>query len=124
MPQTPQGAAVPTLLMAMSGLFIVYLFLVYPGTRSDIIIEMEVKRVNIDEDGFHPSKIRSNNELKVRWVNRDDVHHTVTGKNFDVELEPDQSHTHVYREPGTYSYECKYHPGESGKVTITGETNT
>ena len=55
------------------------------------------------------------------WTNRDDVPHTVTANNkaFNSKaLDTDDTYSHVFTAPGTYSYFCAVHPHMTGQVIV------
>lgn len=57
----------------------------------------------------------------VTWVNNDIAPHTVTADNLSFNsgnLDPNQSWTHEFTTPGTYTYHCIYHPWMHGTVVV------
>lgn len=57
----------------------------------------------------------------VTFRNDGGADHTVTfeGVAFDVNIEPGESATYTFNEPGTYEYTCKYHPPDmKGIITV------
>jgi plastocyanin len=58
---------------------------------------------------------------RVRWVNQDQVQHTVTadGGSFDSGLiEPGRAFERVFDRPGSYAYHCTPHPFMTGRVVV------
>jgi hypothetical protein len=61
--------------------------------------------------------------LPACWTNHDDMPHTVTSTSkpriLDSEaLDTDDQFSHVFAEPGTYTYVCTVHPKMSGQVIV------
>ena len=57
----------------------------------------------------------------ITWVNDDDVPHTVTADNGSFNsgnLNPGDSWTQTFTQPGTYTYHCNYHPWMRGTVIV------
>ena len=56
----------------------------------------------------------------VTWVNNDQAPHTVTDKGvFDSgNMNTGQTWTHTFTTPGTYEYQCSYHPWMKGTVIV------
>ena len=88
---------------------------------------------------FRPTQIMVETGVEVRWVNEDDILHTVTSGTpgeqgvpgvsedlppspdglFDLELEGQESTAgFTFQEPGTYAYFCAIHSGMSGTVQV------
>jgi plastocyanin len=58
----------------------------------------------------------------VRWVNRDQVQHTVTsddGRFGSGLMDPDGSWSYTFESPGQYPYHCIPHPFMKARVTVT-----
>ena len=57
----------------------------------------------------------------VRWVNNDTAPHTVTSTDHSFDsgnLNPGDTFTYTFTQPGTYTYVCTYHPGMKGTVIV------
>ena len=57
----------------------------------------------------------------VTWINNDDAPHTVTATNDNFNsgnMNPGQSWTYTFTEPGTYTYYCTYHPWMTGTIIV------
>ena len=77
-----------------------------------------VKIVNL---AFTGGELRVRAGTPVKWVNEDQVQHSVTADDgaFDSGLiEPGQSFQRVFDRPGTYSYHCTPHPFMQGRVIV------
>ena len=57
----------------------------------------------------------------VRWVNTDPVRHSATArdKSFNLDLPANESRQTMVRRAGTIAYVCVYHPGMTGRLTVT-----
>jgi amicyanin len=80
--------------------------------------EAQVRIANLS---FNASEVRVRAGARVRWVNGDQVQHSVTADNggFDSGLiDPGQSFERVFDRPGTYSYHCTPHPFMHGRVIV------
>ena len=88
---------------------------------------------------FRPTQIMVEAGVEVRWVNEDDILHTVTSGTageqgvpgvsedlapspdglFDLELSGQESTARfTFQEPGTYAYFCAIHSGMSGIIRV------
>jgi plastocyanin len=84
-------------------------------------ISAGVTAVRIANLSFTPGELRVRAGARVRWVNGDQVQHSVTADNgaFDSGLiDPGQSFERVFDRPGTYSYHCTPHPFMHGRVVV------
>lgn len=54
------------------------------------------------------------------WTNRDLFRHTATAtdRSFDIDLMPSKSGKLVLKHPGIVRFNCTYHPGMKGQMTI------
>jgi plastocyanin len=77
--------------------------------------------VHIANLSFRASEVRVRAGTRVRWVNDDQLQHTVTADDgaFDSGLvDPGRSFERVFDRPGTYSYHCTPHPFMHGRVIV------
>jgi plastocyanin len=77
--------------------------------------------VRIANLSFTPGELRVRVGTRVRWVNADQVQHSVTAEDagFDSGLiDPGKSFERVFDRPGTYSYHCTPHPFMHGRVIV------
>ena len=71
---------------------------------------------------FDPVIIRVTAGTTVTWMNDDDVAHTVTADEGEFDsgfVNPGQSWSHTFTEPGTYRYYCLPHPWMKGTVVVS-----
>ena len=66
-------------------------------------------------DSVHPGDT-------IEWVNADIFRHTATAKDgsFDIDLEPNATATWIVKRAGTIEFFCKFHPGMTGRLVISG----
>lgn len=77
-----------------------------------------VVRVKVGDNFFRPKIVTIAKGDKVKWVNRGDNPHTVTGKNWDVVLSPGEAFRKRFRKAGTFEYRCRFHSGQRGTVVV------
>jgi plastocyanin len=80
--------------------------------------------VHIANLAFVGGALRVRAGTRVRWVNEDQVPHSVTANDgsFDSGLiEPSQSFEHAFDHAGTFAYHCTPHPFMRGVVLVTAE---
>lgn len=77
--------------------------------------------VRIANLSFTTKELHVHVGTRVRWVNQDQLQHSVTADDgsFDSGLiEPGQSYERVFAQPGSYAYHCTPHPFMTGKVVV------
>src|SRR5579864_5598788 len=77
--------------------------------------------VKIDNFSFTPATITVSVGTTVRWVNHDDIPHTVVSKDNSFKskaLDTDESFTYTFTKAGAYDYFCSIHPKMTGKVVV------
>jgi plastocyanin len=70
---------------------------------------------------FAPANVTISVGDTVTWANSGGEAHTVTsddGSWGTDDLEPGQSYSHTFTRPGTYSYTCVIHDGQTGTITV------
>jgi plastocyanin len=94
-----------------------------PGGDAGRPASAEPKQISIDNFKYIPDMLTVPVGTKVTWTNHDDMPHTVTSigkpKTLDSDaLDTDDQFSHVFAEPGTYTYRCTVHPKMSGRVIV------
>jgi len=77
--------------------------------------------ITIDNFTFTPAVITVEPGTMVRWLNRDDIPHTVVAKSLTFKskaLDTDDSFSHRFNEVGVVDYFCSLHPHMTGKIII------
>ena len=71
--------------------------------------------------GALPAHLRVGDSIE--WVNNDIFLHSATAKDkaFDVELRPGAHLWTTFHKAGTYPFACRYHPGMTGTLVVTGQ---
>jgi len=79
-------------------------------------------QVKIDNFTFGPPEVTVNAGTTVKWVNRDDIPHTVVSDDKATfkskALDTDDAFSYTFTKPGTYPYFCSIHPKMTGKVVV------
>lgn len=83
--------------------------------------------VTIQNFAFTPSNVYASEGMTVTWTNRDNTNHTVTSDTGSLPynvlnsgvLQPGQSYSYAFAQPGVYSYHCSFHPEMRGVLTVT-----
>lgn len=97
-----------------------------PILKADIIMPTKVSRPGCEKTDtcYIPSKISIKSGDSVTWLNEDAAFHSVTSGYygnqsglFDSEyLDPEESFTFIFENPGIYDYFCTLHPWMKGQV--------
>ncbi|WP_406857117.1 cupredoxin family copper-binding protein [Alsobacter sp. KACC 23698] len=77
--------------------------------------------ITIDNFTFTPTEITISPGTTVRWVNHDDIPHTVVEaeKSFKSKtLDTDDSFSMTFKSTGSIVYFCSLHPHMTGKVIV------
>jgi len=82
--------------------------------------------VNIDNFTFAPAELTVAVGTTVKWLNRDDIPHTVVegARVFRSKaLDTDDSYSFTFANAGTFSYFCSLHPHMTGKIVVKDKTS-
>ena len=78
--------------------------------------------VKIDNFTFAPVTLTVALGTTVKWINRDDIPHTVVSEDKSTfksrALDTDDSFSYTFTKPGTYTYFCSIHPKMTAKVVV------
>ncbi|HEU4653571.1 MAG TPA: plastocyanin/azurin family copper-binding protein [Steroidobacteraceae bacterium] len=79
--------------------------------------------VKISNFTFEPATIKVSPGTQIKWINEDDVPHTVTGTDpkspmHSAALDTDDSYAVVMGDAGTFKYFCAVHPHMVGTVIV------
>ncbi len=77
--------------------------------------------VTIDNFVFTPPELTVAVGTTVKWVNHDDIPHTVVDKNKAFRskaLDTDDAYSFTFASAGTYDYFCGLHPHMQGKIIV------
>ena len=79
-------------------------------------------QVKIDNFTFGPQEVTVTTGTMVKWVNRDDIPHTVVSDDKTTfkskALDTDDAFSYTFTKAGTYPYFCSIHPKMTGKVVV------
>src|SRR5262249_47078946 len=79
-------------------------------------------QVKIDNFTFEPQELTVNAGSTVKWVNHDDIPHTVVSDDKTTfkskALDTDDAFSFTFAKPGIYPYFCSIHPKMTGKVVV------
>jgi plastocyanin len=77
--------------------------------------------VTIDNFTFGPKEVTVAVGTTVKWVNHDDIPHTVVEKNTTFRskaLDTDDAYSYTFASAGTFDYFCGLHPHMVGKIIV------
>jgi len=83
--------------------------------------EPSTDEVKIDNFVFNPQELTVAVGTMVKFVNHDDIPHTVVDKNKGFRskaLDTDDSFSFTFANAGTYDYFCGLHPHMQGKIIV------
>ena len=108
-----RAVLVATLLGPVAGAFLAY----------GALAAQEPNEVVIDNFTFGPKDLTIPVGTTVKWVNHDDIPHTVvetsTSRAFRSKaLDTDDSYSFTFASAGTFSYFCSLHPQMQGKIIV------
>ena len=81
----------------------------------------EANAVTIDNLTFTPPELTVAAGTTVKWVNHDDIPHSVVDKNKAFRskaLDTDDSFSYTFASAGTFDYFCGLHPHMVGKIIV------
>jgi plastocyanin len=85
------------------------------------VAAQEPTEVKIDNFVFNPQELTVAVGTTVKFVNHDDIPHTVVDKNKGFRskaLDTDDSFSFTFANAGTYDYFCGLHPHMQGKIIV------
>jgi plastocyanin len=91
------------------------------GTVAAQETKQDANAVTIDNFTFSPKELTVAVGTTVKWVNHDDIPHTVVEKNTTFRskaLDTDDSYSFTFASAGTFDYFCGLHPHMVGKVIV------
>ena len=90
------------------------------GTQLAAVAESTVE-VTVDNFTFAPATITIEPGTTVKWLNRDDIPHTIVEKSLTFRskaLDTDDSFSHQFDDIGVVDYFCSLHPHMTGRVIV------
>ncbi len=77
--------------------------------------------ISIDNFSFSPATVTIKPGTTVKWVNRDDIPHTIVDKELGFKskaLDTDDAFAHAFEKPGEVEYFCSLHPHMVGHIIV------
>jgi plastocyanin len=110
---TPARAVLVAMLLGpVAGAFLAY----------GALAAQEPNEVVIDNFTFGPKELTVAVGTTVKWMNHDDIPHTVVETGSRVfrskALDTDDSYSFTFASAGTFSYFCSLHPQMQGKIIV------
>ena len=84
-------------------------------------IDAKSIEIHIDNFAFTPAEVTIAPGTTVKWINRDDIPHTVVEKAISFKSKPmdtDESYSHTFETVGDVEYFCSLHPHMIGKIIV------
>ncbi|MCY4491683.1 MAG: plastocyanin/azurin family copper-binding protein [Thaumarchaeota archaeon] len=95
---------------------------------ADVVMPTKVSRPGCEKTDscYIPTRITIKAGQPVTWVNQDSAFHSVTSGSYDVPtddfdsgyMDPYQTFTITFDQPGTVDYFCTLHPWMAGQVIV------
>jgi plastocyanin len=85
------------------------------------VAAQEPTAVTIDNFTFGPPDLTVAVGTTVKWVNHDDIPHSVVDKNKAFRskaLDTDDAYSYTFASAGTFDYFCGLHPHMTGKIIV------
>ncbi len=96
--------------------------------RVDVVMPTKVSRpgCEITDECYVPSSLAVQSGDSVTWINDDSAFHSVTSGTYDTPLElfdsgymdPFETFSYTFDDPGTYEYYCTLHPWMEGEIIV------
>ena len=85
-----------------------------PDTGAPTIVYVVMRNMKFD-----PAAVELKSGDVVEWRNEDITPHTATSASFDsTSIDPDKTWRHTFSEPGSFPYNCTFHPDMKAVVTV------
>jgi plastocyanin len=85
------------------------------------LAEPQTVEISIDNFTFAPQQVTIAVGTIVKWVNRDDIPHTVVEKSLSFRskaLDTDDTYSHQFNDAGEINYFCSLHPHMTGTIIV------
>jgi amicyanin len=85
------------------------------------VAAQDVNVITIDNFTFSTKELTVSVGSTVRWINRDDIPHTIVAENAafrSAPLDTDDVYSFTFTNAGTFDYLCGLHPLMTGKVIV------
>lgn len=108
------GAAI--VLLAITASIIFYLIMVYPQERAKELSDQNT--IVIRNFAFNPDVLEVSCGTTVKWINYDNVVHSISSAAFGVDISPGNSYSYKFSNPGIYDYSSSKYPYMKGKIIV------
>jgi plastocyanin len=89
---------------------------------SDDALTVEIAGSSTGDWIFRPGSLQIPAGATIAWMNNSDAAHTITGEDLTFDdsglIEPGQSFSQTFAEPGAYHYRCAPHPWMEGVIVV------
>ena len=85
------------------------------------VMAQEANTVTIDNFTFTPKELTVPVGTTIKWVNKDDIPHTVVERNKSFRSKPldsNETFSFTFSQAGSFDYFCSLHPQMVGKVIV------
>jgi len=85
------------------------------------VTAQEANVITINDFSFAPKELTVTPGTTVKWLNHDDVPHSVVDKNKAFRSKPidtNQSFSYTFASAGTFDYVCGLHPQMMGRIIV------
>jgi plastocyanin len=92
-----------------------------PGGVSPVMVGIPTGASFLSTTAYVPNPITVQVGTTIKWINNDNVAHTVSSQNnlWDSgDMEPGATYSRTFQAPGTFPYYCAYHPLMVGTITV------
>ena len=104
----------------MKRLILILALLLITSCTTQNTVQSNPLEINIQNFAFTPNELTIKAGDIVTWINNDNAPHTVTSDEFNSgNLNPEQSFSYTFSEPGDYEYHCNFHSGMKGRIKVT-----
>jgi len=120
------GATARLLAPIMRGVAILSVILTALAWAMHAAVAEPTVEITIDNFTFTPATVTIEAGTTVKWLNRDDIPHTVVAKSLAFKsraLDTDDSFAQRFNEVGEIDYFCSLHPHMTGRVIVRAHGN-
>lgn len=111
--------AVPIVLALLTFCVLMYVVMIYPEERAELLQNDAGLSIEIKNGNFVPNSITIEVGDTIVWKNYDNTQHKISGGQFSSGiLEPGQTYSYTFEQTGVYEYSCEFHPGMEGTIIV------
>jgi len=124
--RSPAGASLLLAILVISVGSALGSFVAFATTLPVPVATPSTAEISIEDFAFTPAAISVEPGTTVKWLNRDEVPHTVVATSLAFRsnaLDADESYEHQINEVGVINYFCSLHPHMTGKIIVRATRN-